>query len=143
MQYKKANDTYIITINKGESVIETLTEFAKEHEIHNAHFSAIGAVEYVSCGYYALDEKKYYFTQYDQLIEVVSATGNIMLKDRSPFIHLHAIFTDMRNNAFGGHVEEMRVGVTLEVILTPLQSSVERTHDDAIGLFLINCSHQS
>lgn len=139
MRFHKASGTYIITIDKGEEVIKSLTQFAADHEIENAHFSAIGAVEYVSCGYYALDEKKYYFKQYEQLLEVASATGNIMLKNGAPFVHLHAIFTNSDNAAFGGHVEEMRVGVTLEVMLTPLQSSVSRTHDDPIGLFLINC----
>lgn len=120
-------------------MIKTLTSFSNAHGIQNAHFSAIGAVEYVSCGYYSLVEKKYYFKQYDELVEVVSSTGNIMLKDGVPFVHLHAVFTDTDNNAFGGHVEEMRVGVTLEVILVPLQSSVSRVHNDNIGLFLINC----
>ena len=66
-----------------------------------------------------------------------------MLKDGAPFVHLHAIFTDTENSAFGGHIEEMRVGVTLEIILTPLQSELSREHDEAIGLFLISCGDHS
>lgn len=139
MRYQKSGDRYIITIKKGENVIESLTAFANEHGIENAHFSAIGAVEHASCGYYALNEKKYHFKQYDALLEVVSATGNIMLKEGAPFVHLHAVFTGTDNAAFGGHVEEMRVGVTLEVVLTPLPSALAREHDEEIGLFLISC----
>lgn len=139
MQCKKTSNEYVVVLEKGENVIESLTRFCQQENIQNGHFHAIGAVEYVSCGYYALDEKKYHFTQYDQLLEVVSATGNIMLKDGAPYVHLHAVFTDTYNNAFGGHVEEMRVGVTLEVMLTPLDSSFTREQDEEIGLSLISC----
>ena len=139
MRFAKSGVQYVITIARGENVIESLTRFAAAEGVLNAHFTAIGAVEFVSCGYYALDEKKYHFRQYNELLEVASATGNIMLKDGAPFVHLHAIFTDTENSAFGGHIEEMRVGVTLEIILTPLQSELSREHDEAIGLFLISC----
>lgn len=139
MQHRSTDTAHILVLEKGEEVVDTVTAFCEREGIKNAHFSAIGAVEYVSCGYYALSEKKYYFRQYDELLEVVSATGNVMLKSGAPFVHLHAVFTDTENNAFGGHVEAMRVGVTLEVILTPLASALSRTHSDEIGLFLINC----
>lgn len=139
MQHHQTDGAYIITIDRGERVIETLTTFAETHEIKNASFTAIGAVDHVSCGYYALEEQAYHFTKYDEPLEVASATGNIMLKDGTPFVHLHAVFTDTTNNAFGGHVEEMRVGVILEVVLTALDSTLDRQHDPSIGLHLINC----
>ena len=62
-----------------------------------------------------------------------------MMKDGEPFVHMHGIFTGTDNKAFGGHVKEMGVGVTLEVILTPLASSLDRQPNDDIGLFLISC----
>ena len=139
MRFQKSEGTYVITIAKGEAVIETLTTFCASEGITNAYFSAIGAVEYASVGYYALAEKQYHFTEYAEMLEVASATGNIMLKNGAPFVHLHAVFTNTKNEAFGGHVKEMRVGVTLEVVLTPLQSTLAREHDEAIGLFLIQC----
>lgn len=140
MQYTTKEKTHIIKLEKGENVMETLTTYCKEHKIKNGYFRGIGAVEYVKCGYYALDEKTYHFTEYNALYEVVSATGNVMLKDDEPFIHLHAVFTDTTNQAFGGHVEEMRVGVTLEIILEELDTSISREYDEEIGLFLISCN---
>lgn len=139
MNHRKTDRGYIVILDKGEAVIKSLTRFCQVEGIKNAHFSAIGAVEFVSCGYYSLPEKKYYFKQYEEMLEVVSATGNVILKDGQPFVHLHAVFTDTDNNAFGGHVEEMRVGVTLEVIVTLLDSNLSREHDDNIGLYLISC----
>lgn len=135
----KTNSTYIITLEKGEDVIASLTKFCKKEDIKNGYFRGIGAVERVSCGYYALAEKEYHFKEYTGLFEVISATGNVALKDNEPFIHLHAVFSDEENSTFGGHVEEMRVGIVLEVILEILPTEIEREYNQEIGLFLIKC----
>lgn len=139
MQHTKTDNKYILKIEKGEDVIASITEFCEQEGIKNAYFRGIGAVEHISCGYYALSEKKYYFKQYDGLFEVLSATGNVALKEGKPFVHLHAVFSDEENTAFGGHVEEMRVGVVLEVVLEVLPTAIERELDDEIGLFLMKC----
>lgn len=138
MTHTRTNDTYLIRIDRGEAVIASLTAFCIEKHIKNAHFIGIGAVEWREMGYYALTEKKYYFTQYDELVEVVSLTGNITLKDGTPFVHMHGVFTDTTNNATGGHIKEMRVGVVLEVFLTSLSTCIERKMDECIGLALMD-----
>ncbi len=88
MNYAKVDDKYLVRIEKGELVVEVLTNFCQREKIANGTFTGIGAVEWLKCGYYDLPEKKYYFTEYDSLVEVVSLTGNIMLKDGQPFAML-------------------------------------------------------
>lgn len=139
MQVTKADSTYIIKLEPGEAVLKTLTDFCTSEGIKNGTLQAIGAVESVSCGYYELPTKQYHFRQYNEMVEVVSLQGNVALKDGAPFLHIHAVFTNTKNEAFGGHVEEMVVGVTLEVVLNVLPSKVERVYDEGIGLFLMNC----
>ena len=138
MEYKKIDGKYIIRINKGENVMEFLTNWCEEKGIHSGVLSGIGAVEFASCGYYNLEEKKYYFTQYNTMLEVLSMTGNVAIKEGKPFLHVHAVFSGEDNKAFGGHVEEMRVGVVLEVVLEPLSKEIVREHDECIGLYLMN-----
>jgi predicted DNA-binding protein with PD1-like motif len=118
-------------------VVKTITDFCANEEIANAYFFGIGAVDTLTCGYYNLEEKEYHFKDYNEPLEVVSLSGNVMRKDGKPFVHVHGVFTDITNKAFGGHIVEMRVHVVLEVMLTPLQSKVERIHDDCIGLALL------
>lgn len=139
MQYSQHDDTYTIVLARGENVIETITQFCTDHAIDNAYFRGIGAVDHLECGYYDLDKKEYFFTTYPTMLEVVSLTANVMLKDGAPFVHMHGVFTDTTNNAFGGHVKEMRVGVTLEIILNKLPHQHTRQLDEDIGLYLINC----
>lgn len=76
---------------------------------------------------------------YPELYEVLGLTGNIMLKEGKPFVHLHGMFSNTDNSAFGGHVVEMEVGVTLEVALTVLPTSFRRCWDEETGLHLIDC----
>lgn len=137
MKHTKTNTTIIIRIDKGEDVVKSITEFCTREGIVNAYFTGIGAVGELKCGYYNLEEKKYYFIDYAQPLEVVSLNGNVMLRDGAPFVHVHGVFTDIENKAFGGHIVEMRVHVVLEVMLTPLQSTIERVLDECIGLALM------
>lgn len=142
MQYTKTDNTYILKIEKGEAVVETITHFCSREGIQNAYFRGIGAVKGLTCGYYALDEKEYYFTDYHELVEVASLTGNVMLKDGKPFVHMHGVFTNTKNEAFGGHIKEMNAGIVLEVILSVLPTAVERLHDEEIGLYLMSCDER-
>ena len=142
MRFTRSNSVYIIKIEKGEEVVDTLSAFCQEEGISNAYFSGIGAAKDVSCGYYALEEKKYYFTEYPELVEVVSLTGNIALKEGKPFIHMHGVFTGRDNRAFGGHIERMTAGIVLEVILHTLQTAIEREYDEETGLALLDCASE-
>jgi hypothetical protein len=137
MHSLKTDNTIILRIDKGEEVVKSITEFCTKEGIDNAYFTGIGAVDVLTCGYYSLEEKKYHFKDYTEPLEVVSLTGNVMLKDGAPFVHVHGVFTDIENTAFGGHVVEMKVHVVLEVMLTPLSSKIERHVDECIGLALM------
>ena len=143
MQYQKIQDKYIIRIDKGELVHATLHQFCNEHDIKNALISAIGAVEFVRCGIYDLTARAYNFEEYEQIVEVVSYTGNIAPNVDGLFVHAHGTFSDHGNSVFGGHVDEMRVGVVLEVTLEPLPSQMTRTYDEQTGLYLLNLPNKS
>lgn len=138
MRSKKAGGTFVIRLDRGEEIIGSLTDFCTENGIKNAHFSAIGAVDRLSCGYYSLAQRQYNFRSYEEMLEVIALTGNVFLKEDRPFIHTHGVFSNQENQAFGGHVESARVGLVLEVILTQLPSALEREYDKATGLALID-----
>lgn len=130
-------NTHLVVIKKGESVIKTIETFCKDNNIYNAKLSGLGAVEKITCGYYDIERRVYEFKNYEGLFEVVSMVGNVMIKEDDIFAHLHSTFTDEENNCFGGHVSEMIVGVTLEVILEVFPTKIRREFDDETGLFLI------
>lgn len=138
MQYTKIDDRYIVKLERGEDVVATLTQFAEQEQIGFATITALGAVDQISCGYYTLTDREYHFKSYEGMFEVLNATGNIAQKEGKPFVHLHAIFSDETNATFGGHVDQMRVGLVLEVVLTVSSGSVARSFDEGTGLFLMD-----
>ena len=138
MKYVETDGKYLLKIEKGESFVDSLTAFCIDKNIENAHLIGIGAVEYVKCGYYDLPNKDYLFKEYDEIVEVTNVTGNIIKKEDSLFVHAHGTFSNKDNEVFGGHIEDMRVGVVLEIILTPLSSAIERSYDEEIGLYLMD-----
>jgi predicted DNA-binding protein with PD1-like motif len=129
---------FLLVFNQGEQFMSTLQDFCVTHQIENAHFSGIGAVKDLTCGYYDLTKREYHFSKYPELVEVVSVTGNIMQKDNTPTVHAHGVFTDTNNQAFGGHIEGMTIGVTLEVTLQQFTTNLYRSYDENTGLYLID-----
>ena len=137
MTFRKTEKGYIIRIFRGEKVIETLTKFCERENIKGAYFHGLGAVEESEFGYYDLSKKEYFFKKYEEMMEVVSMTGNVSLLEGKTTLHVHAVFSDTENNTLGGHIKEATVGVTIEVHLTDYGESLERKFDPEIGLNLL------
>ncbi|MBV9159092.1 MAG: DNA-binding protein [Candidatus Kaiserbacteria bacterium] len=140
MRARKTEQGYLLRLEKGESVIATLTDFCEKQGIQAGFFHGLGAVKNTVIGYYPLEKKEYVFETHPEDREVASMTGNIALVDGKPFIHLHAVLSacEARLGTIGGHVKETEVAVTLEIFLTRFGESVSRAMNDDIGLKLLD-----
>jgi predicted DNA-binding protein with PD1-like motif len=134
--------TYLVRLIKDEDVLPVLTEFCKREGIVCGSFTAIGAVKQAKIGYYDLTQKKYGTIEYPHEMEVASMIGNVALVDGEPFIHTHAVLSDMQpgneNKTVGGHVFGAIVAVTLEVRLDSFDQTTARALDEEIGLKLLD-----
>lgn len=138
MQYKQVDDTYIIYVEQDENIMATLTQFCKDQEIINGQLSGIGAIKTIDLGVYDLEKKEYVRFIYEDLWELTSFQGNILLKDGDPFIHAHITITDHTLNVKGGHLFEAKVGAVGEFILREIDANVKREHDPNIGLYCMD-----
>ena len=133
---------FILRLERNEDVLPAIAGFCKRKGILSASFKGIGAVKEAKLGYYDLAARKYGSKIYPHEMEVASMTGNISQIDGSPFVHVHAVLSDMQsgseNQPVGGHVFEAKVAVTLEVHLTAFNESISRTLDDTVGLKLLD-----
>ena len=132
---------YVLRLERGEEIVQTLTDFCTQKGITNAVFRAIGAIEKIKMGYYDLPSKKYGWKTYDEAMEVASMTGNVALVEDVPFVHVHAVLSGIapgtENQPVGGHIFEANVAVTLEVHLTAYTEAISRVLDEDIGLKLL------
>ena len=134
MNYKQDEDTYLISLNQNEEIMQTLTAFCTENDILNGQLSGIGAIKDIEIGAYILEEKKYVKEVFPATCELSSLQGNILLKDNEPFIHAHVTISDHHFNTKGGHLFEATVAVAGEFIIRKINLSTKREYDQNIGL---------
>lgn len=137
MEFKKFGSTYVMRINKGEEIIETLKAFAKESGVKLASISGIGAVNKATIGLLDTSTKKYVSRELLGDFEIASLTGNLSTMKGEPYFHVHACLADRYNNTYGGHLSYAVVSVTGEIFINALDGEIDREFDSEIGVNLI------
>jgi predicted DNA-binding protein with PD1-like motif len=130
--------TIALVFETGDDVLPGLVGFAREHNLAAAHFSAIGAFQRATLGYFDWQTKSYLKIPIDEQVEVVSLIGDIALKDGKPQVHAHVVVGRRDGHAYGGHLLAATVRPTLEVIVVQSPSYLARRFDAASGLALID-----
>lgn len=134
MQYKQHDNTYFVYLEKGEPVVDVLTNFCKEHNISNGYITGIGAVNNIEMGAYDTKVGEYIKKIYKNSYELITYQGNIMLLDDEPFIHAHITIGNHNMEIFGGHLFSMNVAVVGEFVIQKVNGKSKRTFNDEIGL---------
>jgi len=129
--------TFVLVFETGDQVAAGLTEFAKAERLGAAHFTAIGAFQELTLGYFDWESKQYQKIPLREQVEVLSLAGNLTLSDGSPKLHAHVVVGKRDGTAHGGHLIEAIVRPTLEVVLIESPKRLERRHDPQSGLALI------
>jgi len=143
MRVKQIKDTpeekvYAVIFSRGDEVLSGLTDFAIQHKIGDAHFTAIGAVSSATLAWLDLPKKIYHRIPVTEQVEVVSLIGDIATFNDKPVVHMHAVLGKPNGTTVGGHVFELNVNPTLEVFITANTTSLKKKPDDASGMKLID-----
>jgi len=91
---------------KGDDLLQALEKFCLEQKITLGEVRALGAVSRARVGFYNQEERKYYFLDFEQPLEILALAGNISLKDGQPMVHAHVTLADAAGRAYGGHLAE-------------------------------------
>jgi predicted DNA-binding protein with PD1-like motif len=123
---------------KGDDLLAALDGLAREHNITLGEVRAIGAVSQARVGFYNQTERKYYYLDLAQPLEILSLTGNISIKDGKPMVHAHITLSDHQGRAFGGHLAEGTLAFACEFAIQEQVSDITlvRQMDEPTGLFL-------
>jgi predicted DNA-binding protein with PD1-like motif len=130
--------TFALIFQTGDDVMASLSAFAKEQRLAGSHFTAIGAFQEATLGYFDWDRKDYRKIPVREQVEVVSLVGDIATGEKGePKVHAHVVLGRLDGSALAGHLLEARVRPTLELILTESPQHLRRKHDAVSGLALI------
>ncbi|MEE9441173.1 MAG: PPC domain-containing DNA-binding protein [candidate division Zixibacteria bacterium] len=133
MKFRKVTGGFLVRLDKGEEVIESLQAFIAKQKIPAGVLQGIGAVRNIQIGYFDTRRNKYQTKQINKTIEVVSLIGNISYINKRPFVHAHITVADSNYKLTGGHFFKGEVAVTLEVFIRVLNKKLNRKKDPKTG----------
>jgi uncharacterized protein len=138
MKYFQKDNNYLVVLEKGEELFESLKSFLEQTQLETAWINGLGGCTEVELGFYDLSEKKYHWKIFSETLEITSLIGNITRGEgNEPLFHIHGNFANSDYQTIGGHVNKMIIGGTCELQLTPLKEGLTREMNEEIGLKLI------
>jgi len=135
MKYFVSGSSYIVRLDAGEKIVETLKALCERDAIGGGFFHGLGSVGEAEIGHFDPESDEYAWVQLSGPSEIVSLYGNITTVDGQPFIHAHIALGDETFGVRGGHLKEAVVLVTCEITLTRFRDDIARTKDAASGLW--------
>jgi predicted DNA-binding protein with PD1-like motif len=137
VKYFVFGSNYVVRLDAGERIIESLTALCERDAIGAGFFQGLGAVREAVLGHFDPASNDYTWVKLSGPYEIVALYGNITVADGKPFIHAHAALGDNTIAVRGGHLREAVVSVTCEVTLTRFRDDICRKKDAATGLSVL------
>jgi len=138
MKYFVFGPTYLIRLDEGEKIIESLRSLCEQDKITAGFLNGLGAVREAELGWFDRDAKDYRVLRVEEPCEIVSLYGNVSLLDGQPFLHCHIVLADGGFGVRGGHLREAVVSATCEITLTRFFDEIRRKRDKSTGVYLLD-----
>jgi uncharacterized protein len=143
MQYVKLGERVQLRFERGEEFSAPLLAWLANEGIGYATLTGLGAVSGATISFLDADAKRYEPHELAEQMEVVSLIGNVTLRDGQPFVHAHVSLGRRDLSTVGGHLNDLSVNPTLEVWLMPEAGAVQRTFDEACGLYVMQLPYRA
>ena len=140
MEYRKFGNTYVIRLDPGEEIVQSMISFALKEKITLAHLRGLGAVNNVTLKSFRPDTKQYSAHMYHTDLEIVSLNGNLTTLNGRPYAHIHMSVGDTVGHVYGGHLNKAVVSSTCEIFLNAVDGVVERKPNPELGLNILTFS---
>ncbi len=137
MKYFVFGPTYVVRLDPGEKIVETLTALCERDQIGGGHFHGIGSAGEAEIGWFDQAAKAYVWTKVPGPSEIVSLTGNVTKVDGRPFVHAHVALAGRDSAVKGGHLKEAVVALTCEITMVRFKDDLVRKKDEASGFLKI------
>lgn len=134
MKVRRNETGFLVVLDVGDEVMESLKKLALTERIGEASLSGIGAVRDVVLGYIDLNQKQYLKREFGpESMELVSLTGNLATLKGEPVAHCHAVIGDREMRVYGGHLFQAVTSVTVEIFLRVFDGELTRQFDPDSG----------
>lgn len=131
------NKPFILVLQNGENLFEAILRCADAANIQSAILTGLGALDDITVAYYHLEKKSYHSKTFTGMHELISLNGNISMAEGKRFVHIHAALGKEDFTVIGGHIMDAIVHPTVELAITPLDSTIYREYNEELGLKLM------
>jgi hypothetical protein len=135
--YKHFGNRYVVRIDKGEEIVESLKAFLTQSGVHSGSLGGIGAVSEAEVARFVAATKQYVTMRLEGEHEITALNGTIAVLDGKPVLHLHVALADTAFRGFGGHLLSAIVSGTCEVVVEVFEGYLRREFNEKEGLNLI------
>jgi len=135
--FRKFGNRYVVRIDRGEEVVESLNAFLAQSGVLSGSVSGIGAVYWAEVARFVAETKQYVTQRLEGEHEITALNGNIAVLDGKPFLHLHVALANTEFRGFGGHLLTAVVSGTCEVMIDVFEGHLKREFNEKEGLNLI------
>lgn len=140
MEFMKKVETkrrFLGRVSHGMDLLDAITAFCCERDLHLGRVMAIGAVQRARLGFYRQDTHEYEYIDIGEPMEIATLIGNISVKDGKPFPHIHVTLADREGRIVGGHLATGTITFACEVMVEEWYGpAFTRVPDATTGLSL-------
>ena len=129
---------YAVIFYTGDEAFSGLLEFAEKYHVTSAHFTAIGAVNAATLGWFDPQRKMYKKIPINGQHEVMGMSGDVALYQGKPVVHTHMVVGASDGTTRAGHVLAAYVAPTLEVMVIVDPVAMQKRLDPDTDLTLID-----
>src|ERR1700720_2675300 len=129
---------YAVIFYQGDEAFSGLLEFAEKYRVTSAHFTAIGALDGATLGWFDPQRKMYKKIPIQGQHEVIGMSGDIALYQGKPVVHTHAVVGGPDGTTRAGHVLEAYASPTVEAMVTADPVAMQKRFDPVTDLTLID-----
>lgn len=130
--------TYLLVMDQGDEAVSRITAFARENGITAASLTAIGAADAAALACFDRETSDYRVRRFTEQLELASCLGDIADHAGEPVLHAHAVLGRQDYSALAGHLTELSVFPTMEVVLTETPAHLRKRRDPRTGMLLIS-----
>jgi predicted DNA-binding protein with PD1-like motif len=138
MFFKRIPNGYLVRLEKGEEVIESLIKLSDKEKISGGFLSGLGAVKDVTLGYFDVAKKEYIKRDFNDEYEVTSLVGDIYYFEGKAGVHAHVNLSDADFNLIGGHLYKAVITGTGEFFIQTTDRILKRKRDPSSGLNVLD-----
>ena len=137
MDYKKYGDAYLVRLDIGDEIMESLTEICRKEKILVGSITGIGTTNHAKIGLLDTTTNVYYPMEYNEDLEITGINGTVSEMNDETYLHIHISLAKKDHSVVGGHLDFAYVSAVAEIFIRPVDGKTDREFSETAGVNLL------